>query len=39
VVLSAILIHHGSAESKDSDDRMEQTLRRIEQRLDQLEAR
>lgn len=35
VVFSAILIHHGSAESKDSDDRMEQTLRRIERRLDE----
>lgn len=34
VVLSAIFIHHGSAESKDSDDRIENTLRRIEQRLD-----
>ncbi|MDQ4005984.1 MAG: hypothetical protein M3135_06755 [Actinomycetota bacterium] len=34
VVLSALLIHHGSAESKDSDDRIENTLRRIEQKLD-----
>jgi len=34
VVLSAIFIHHGSAESKDSDDRIENTLRRIEQKLD-----
>ena len=36
VVLSAVFIHHGSAESKDSDDRMEQTLRRIEDRVKQL---
>jgi hypothetical protein len=34
VVLSALYIHHGSAESKDSDDRMEQILHRIEQKLD-----
>ena len=34
VVLSALLIHHGSAESKDSDDRVEQALKRIEERLD-----
>ena len=34
VVLSALFIHHGSAESKDSDDRIENTLRRIEQKLD-----
>ena len=33
VVLSALLIHRGSAESKDSDDRMEQALNRIEQKL------
>ena len=36
VVLSALYIHHGSAESKDSDDRIEQTLRRIEDRVKQL---
>jgi branched-subunit amino acid ABC-type transport system permease component len=36
VVFSAVLIHKGSAESKDSDDRMEETLRRIERRLDAL---
>jgi hypothetical protein len=29
VVLSATLIHRGSAESKDSDDRMEELLKRI----------
>jgi hypothetical protein len=39
VVFSAVLIHRGSAESKDSDDRMEETLQRIERKLDELEAR
>ena len=34
VVFSAILIHHGSAESRDGEDRIEQALRRIEKRLD-----
>jgi hypothetical protein len=34
VVFSAILIHHGSAESKDGDDRIEQAVKRIEERLD-----
>jgi hypothetical protein len=29
VVLSAVLIHHGSAESKDSDDRMERKIDEI----------
>jgi hypothetical protein len=38
VVFSAVLIHKGSAESKDSDDRMEETLRRIERRLDALDV-
>ena len=33
VVLSAMFIHRGSAESKDSDDRMEQALERIEKKL------
>jgi hypothetical protein len=33
VVLSALLIHHGSAESKDSEDRMEESLKRIEAKL------
>jgi uncharacterized protein DUF6766 len=37
VVLSALLIHHGSSESKDSDDRMEETLKRIEKKLEALE--
>jgi hypothetical protein len=36
VVLTAFLVHKGSAESKDSNDRMEQTLRRIERKLDEL---
>jgi heme A synthase len=36
VVLAALFIHRGSAESKDSDDRMEAALKRIEERLDQL---
>jgi hypothetical protein len=35
VVFSAILIHHGSAESKDGTDRIEATVRRIERRLDE----
>jgi Domain of unknown function (DUF6766) len=33
VVLAALLIHRGSAESKDSDDRMEESLKRIEEKL------
>ena len=37
VVLSAVLIHRGSAESKDSDERMEAALKRIEARLEKLE--
>ena len=35
VVLAALLIHRGSAESRDSDDRMEVTLGRIERKLDE----
>jgi uncharacterized membrane protein YraQ (UPF0718 family) len=38
VVLSAVLIHRGSAESKDSDERIETILRRIEQKLDEKKA-
>jgi hypothetical protein len=34
VVFSAVLIHHGSAESKDGEDGIEQAVRRIEKRLD-----
>ena len=33
VVLSALLIHKGSAESRDSDDRMEEAIERIERNL------
>jgi len=33
VTLSALFIHKGSAESKDSDDRMEASLQRIERHL------
>jgi hypothetical protein len=32
-VMTALLIHRGSAESKDSDDRIEASLQRIEQKL------
>jgi succinate dehydrogenase hydrophobic anchor subunit len=38
VVLSALLIHRGSAESKDSDDRMERKIDDIAKRLDELDA-
>lgn len=34
VVLTAFLIHKGSAESKDSNDRMEAALKRIENKLE-----
>ena len=37
VVLTAFLIHKGSAESRDSNDRMEAVLHRIERRLAHLE--
>jgi hypothetical protein len=37
VVLSAVLIHKGSAESKDGDDEMRASLKRIERRLDELD--
>ena len=33
VVLAAMYIHRGSAESRDSDDRMEEALKRIEEKL------
>ena len=39
VVMTALLIHKGSAESRDSDDRMEAALERIEERLDAIERR
>src|SRR5918993_2659534 len=38
VVLSALYIHKGSAESKDGDEKLEASLRRIEERLDTLPA-
>jgi hypothetical protein len=38
VVFSAILIHHGSAESKDSDDRMERKIDDITRRLDEMQG-
>jgi hypothetical protein len=34
VVLAALLIHHGSAESKDSEERIEEIVKRIEKKLD-----
>jgi len=37
VVLTTYLVHKGSHESKDTDDKMEAQLDRIEQRLGQLE--
>jgi hypothetical protein len=37
VVLSAFFIHRGSAESKDSDERMQQSLDRIEKRFQAFE--
>lgn len=37
VILTAFLIHRGSAESKDSDDEMRATLEKIEERLKVLE--
>jgi hypothetical protein len=37
VVFSAVLIHKGSAESKDSDEEMQAALKRIEKRLDELD--
>ncbi len=39
VVLTTFLIHKGSHESKDSDERMQQSLDRIEKRLQKLEVR
>jgi hypothetical protein len=38
VVLSALFIHRGSAESKDSDEQMQMSLDRIEKRLKALEG-
>ena len=38
VVLTTFLVHRGSSESRDSDDRMEASLERIEKRLERLES-
>ena len=38
VVLASLFIHKGSAESKDSDEQMQQSLDRIEKRLKALEG-
>lgn len=38
VVLTSFLIHRGSHESKDSDEKMQASLARIEHRLERLEA-
>jgi hypothetical protein len=37
VVLTSFLIHRGSPESKDGDDRMQEQLDRIEKRLERIE--
>ena len=37
VVLTSFLIHRGSHESKDQDEKVDQTLARIERRLEQIE--
>jgi hypothetical protein len=34
-VFAAVLIHHGSAGSKDGADRIEEAVQRIEKRLDE----
>jgi hypothetical protein len=39
VVFSALLIHRGSAESKDSDDRVEEKIDAIAKKLDELTER
>jgi hypothetical protein len=39
VVLAALFVHKGSAESKDSDEKVEASLRRIEERLGTLPDR
>ena len=39
VWLASFLIHKGSSESRDSDDRIEEALERIERRLDAMEER
>jgi hypothetical protein len=37
VVLTAFLIHRGNHESKDQDEKVDQTLARIERRLERIE--
>jgi hypothetical protein len=39
VILTSFLIHKGSAESKDSDDKMQASLDRIEKRLGSLDGK
>ncbi len=39
VLLTAYLVHKGSAESRDSDDEIKESLRRIEERLGEMEDR
>lgn len=39
IVLTATLVHKGSHESKDGEEEMKATLRRIERRLDALEPK
>ena len=39
IVLTAVLVHKGSHESKDSSDRMEQKIDRIEKKVDELSER
>ncbi len=39
VVLTTFLIHKGSHESKDSDEKMQQTLERIEKKLEKLKRK
>ena len=38
VVLTAYLIHKGSHESKDTDERVDEVLARIERRLERIEG-
>lgn len=38
VVLTALLIHKGSAESRDSNDKMQQSLDRLERQMRELSA-
>ncbi|HET6644415.1 MAG TPA: DUF6766 family protein [Fimbriimonadales bacterium] len=39
VILTASLIHKGSHESKDSDEKMQATLDKIERKFDELQGR